>query len=250
MAENIIILASGTQGGGGTGTKKLIRYFGETNPSADIVGIVSNHAAGGIARIAADAGIPFRHIANEALTPEMYESIAGMFDVENPLFVLSGWLRFVHMRRNGVWGWILRKMGRNRGLESARAVNVHPALLSKLSGRFGGKGMYGARVHEAVASALEKGELDEVSGHNGEQSVAAYSGFTMHFLSGEYDRGPVCAEVTVRIQKGMSPKEIAAAVQAAEHMWYPMFVEMVALGQIRLEKGRVIAPLGYQIPTH
>lgn len=93
---------------------------------------------------------------------------------------------------------------------SGRIINIHPALLPA----FGGEGMYGARVHEAVIA-----------------SGAAESGVTVHLVDNEYDRGPIVAQWTVPVEKSDSPESLAARVLSVEHVVYPRVIEMVAILQ-------------------
>ncbi|MCS6896032.1 MAG: phosphoribosylglycinamide formyltransferase [Bacteroidia bacterium] len=89
-----------------------------------------------------------------------------------------------------------------------RILNSHPALLPA----FGGKGMYGRRVHEAVAA-----------------SGAYESGFTIHFVSERYDEGPILHQVRLPVW-GLSAVQIEAFIQAAEREIYPALVYSVWLG--------------------
>jgi len=84
-----------------------------------------------------------------------------------------------------------------------RIVNVHPALLPT----FGGAGMYGHRVHEAV---LASGALE--------------SGATVHLVDEVYDRGPVLAQARVPVLPGDTPDRLAARVLAVEHRLLPAVV--------------------------
>jgi phosphoribosylglycinamide formyltransferase-1 len=93
---------------------------------------------------------------------------------------------------------------------AGRIINIHPALLPD----FGGEGMYGARVHEAVIA-----------------SGAGESGVTVHLVDNEYDRGPVIAQWRVPVEKGDTAEALAARVLAVEHIVYPRAVEMVAILQ-------------------
>jgi formyltetrahydrofolate-dependent phosphoribosylglycinamide formyltransferase len=87
-------------------------------------------------------------------------------------------------------------------------VNVHPALLPL----FGGAGMYGRRVHEAVLS-----------------SGAAESGATVHFVDDEYDHGAIIAQERVPVMAGDTADSLAARVLAAEHRLYPRTLHNLAL---------------------
>src|SRR3954464_8295932 len=91
---------------------------------------------------------------------------------------------------------------------AGRIVNIHPALLPA----FGGEGMYGARVHEAVIA-----------------SGARESGVTVHLVDNEYDRGPIVAQWRVAVKKSDTPESLAARVLNVEHTVYPRAVEMVAI---------------------
>ena len=90
-----------------------------------------------------------------------------------------------------------------------KVLNIHPALLPA----FGGKGMYGHRVHKAV---LEKG--------------AKVSGCTVHFVDDQYDHGAIIAQCTVEVKEGDTPETLAARVFAEECKLYPRVIHAVAEG--------------------
>src|SRR6476661_8013057 len=91
---------------------------------------------------------------------------------------------------------------------AGRIMNIHPALLPA----FGGEGMYGARVHEAVIA-----------------SGAQESGVTVHLVDDEYDRGPIVAQWRVPVDQSDTADSLAARVLNVEHVVYPRVVEMVAI---------------------
>ena len=93
---------------------------------------------------------------------------------------------------------------------AGRMVNIHPALLPA----FGGEGMYGARVHEAVIA-----------------SGAKESGATVHLVDDEYDRGPIVAQWRIPVEPSDTPTSLAARVLNVEHIVYPRTIEMIALLQ-------------------
>ena len=93
---------------------------------------------------------------------------------------------------------------------SGRIINIHPALLPA----FGGEGMYGARVHEAVIA-----------------SGARESGVTVHLVDNEYDRGPIVAQWRVPVEPGDTADMLAARILSVEHVVYPRVIEMVAILQ-------------------
>lgn len=191
----LVVFASGTANGGGSGFENLVT---SADLDADILAVVSNHEHGGVRERAERLGIPFVYMP-PPYDVEHYKKVVVGSGVG--WVALSGWMRHVV------------------GLDPARTFNIHPALLSFDHGRFGGPGMYGKRLHEAVKAALDAGEISE-------------SGFSMHFVTDEMDRGPVFFEHRVPLHEGMSADDIAAAVNKAEHEWQPKITNMVVHGQI------------------
>lgn len=101
---------------------------------------------------------------------------------------------------------------------AGRVVNTHPALLPS----FGGKGMYGIHVHEAVL-----------------QYGAKVSGCTVHFIDEEYDTGPVILQKAVNVEEDDTPEALASRVLAVEHEIYPQAVKLIAEGRVRMDGRRV-----------
>jgi len=196
MKPKIIVFASGSKDGGGSGFENL---FKSQELDADIVAVVSNHEYGGVRTRAEKLGVPFEYFPGP-FDAENYRRIVENYGAK--WIALSGWLKLV------------------AGLDPTRTFNIHPALLSFQSGRFGGPGLFGHYVHEAVQQALDAGEISE-------------SGPTMHFVTDEYDRGPIFFEYRVPLKKGMSADEIAVVVNRAEHEWQPKITNMVVHGEIR-----------------
>lgn len=100
-----------------------------------------------------------------------------------------------------------------------RILNIHPALLPK----FGGRGMYGERVHEAVLAA---GETE--------------SGCTVHFVDDQYDHGPIILQTRVPVMPGDTPQTLAARILPEEHRTYVRAVAIFASGRLRVENGQVV----------
>ncbi len=198
----IIVFASGKRSGGGSGFENLAR---SKDLDADIVAVVSNHERGGVHERAMQLGIPFIHFdpsAHSNVLQNVGTSYREVVDGTGAEWIaLSGWLR------------------KTEGLDPKKTFNIHPALLSQLDGRFAGHGMYGHHIHEAVKKALDAGEISE-------------SGFSMHFVTEEMDRGPVFFEHRVPLKQGMTVEDIAKAVNAAEHQWQPRITNMVVHGEI------------------
>lgn len=99
-----------------------------------------------------------------------------------------------------------------------KMMNIHPALLPK----FGGEGMYGHHVHEAVIKAKEK-----------------ESGATVHFVTEGVDAGPIILQAEVKIVSGETPETLAEKVLKVEHRLYPEAVRLFCEGKIKVNEGRV-----------
>jgi phosphoribosylglycinamide formyltransferase-1 len=99
-----------------------------------------------------------------------------------------------------------------------RVLNIHPALLPS----FGGKGLYGRRVHEAV---LEAG--------------CRVTGVTVHLADDKYDHGPIVLQRAVEVQEGDTPESLAARVLEVEHQIYGDAVKLFVQNRVRVEHGRV-----------
>jgi phosphoribosylglycinamide formyltransferase-1 len=100
-----------------------------------------------------------------------------------------------------------------------RMLNIHPALLPA----FGGSGMYGRRVHEAVIA-----------------SGTSRSGATVHLVDDEYDTGPIVLQDSVPVLPDDTPESLAARVLDVEHRLYPEALDLFARGRIRVEGPRVL----------
>jgi phosphoribosylglycinamide formyltransferase-1 len=94
-----------------------------------------------------------------------------------------------------------------------RVLNIHPALLPK----FGGEGMYGLKVHQAV---LESGEK--------------FSGVTIHIVDEIYDHGKILAQEKVPVAPDDTPESLAARVLKVEHRLYSEVIQKIAIGEIQL----------------
>ena len=108
---------------------------------------------------------------------------------------------------------------------AGRIMNIHPALLPS----FGGKGMYGERVHRAVLA-----------------SGARVSGCTVHFVTSVPDAGPIIAQAVVPVDDDETPHTLAAKIGREERRLYPLAVDLFAHGRLRVEgnRVRVLPPLG------
>ena len=113
----------------------------------------------------------------------------------------------------------VKKLGpRTLAAYKDRILNVHPALLPA----FGGQGMYGRRVHEAVLA-----------------SGATVSGVTVHLVDEHYDSGPIVAQETVPVQQDDTPETLAARVLRVEHTLLSAVVRLFAMRSVRVNDGKV-----------
>ncbi|MEO1633196.1 MAG: formyltransferase family protein, partial [Bacteroidota bacterium] len=99
-----------------------------------------------------------------------------------------------------------------------RMLNVHPSLLPA----FGGPGMYGQRVHQAVL------------GHG-----AKWTGATVHFVDEDYDTGPIILQEPVPVEPGDTARSLAARVLRAEHRLFPEALRLLASGRLVVDGRRV-----------
>lgn len=102
-----------------------------------------------------------------------------------------------------------------------RVMNIHPALLPS----FGGQGMWGHHVHEAVLAAGCK-----------------VSGCTVHFCTNEYDKGPIIVQRCCEVKEGDTPDTLAARVFEQECIAYPAAIKLFQQGRVVVENGRVKTP--------
>jgi formyltetrahydrofolate-dependent phosphoribosylglycinamide formyltransferase len=188
----VAVFASGT----GTNLQALIdRLNGQDGGSARVALVVSDRAEAGALDRARAAGIeahviPVAHRGEQEVARETLALLAGR---DIGLIALAGYLRLVPAD----------VIAHYRG----RIVNIHPALLPA----FGGRGMYGSRVHRAV---LEAG--------------CFVTGVTVHHVDERYDEGRPIVQWPVPVRRGDTPETLAARVLDIEHALYPVAVEWLA----------------------
>ena len=198
MAVRVAVLASG----GGTNLQALLDALEPDGP-AQVVSVISDRAGAGALRRAEQAGIAAAALRQPADADELIRAIGGA-----ELVVLAGYLKLVPPAVVARFPW--------------RMVNIHPALLPA----FGGAGMYGRRVHEAVLA-----------------SGVRISGATVHYADEAYDRGPIIAQWPVPVLADDDAGSLAARVLAVEHLLLPRVV--LALAQLGLPDRPVrLAPRG------
>jgi phosphoribosylglycinamide formyltransferase-1 len=183
---NLAIFASGT----GTNAANIIAYF-ENHPTIKVVLVVCNNPKARVLDIADKNNIPSLLIEKQRFSKEDgYLPLLKDKDVD--LIILAGFL------------WKIPDI-----LIEAypqRIINIHPALLPK----YGGKGMYGSNVHEAVLAAGEK-----------------ESGITIHYVDEHYDNGDIIFQAKCEITDTDTPESLAKKIHQLEHSWFPQIIEQV-----------------------
>ncbi len=192
--KKLFVFASGSAEGGGSGFENLVQKAHSGALNAEIVGVASNHKIGGVYEKALRLNVPFIFL-EPPWTAELYRNLVAEYGAD--FAALSGWLKLA------------------RGLDPRTTINIHPGPLP----RFGGTGMYGHHVHEAVMEAYKRGEV-------------THSAVTMHFVTEEYDRGPIFFQRRVPILESDTPETLAKRVNAAEHEFQPLLTDAVVNGRI------------------
>jgi phosphoribosylglycinamide formyltransferase-1 len=181
--KNIAIFASGS----GTNAENLIRYF-QNSETMTVPFVLSNKAKAYVHQRAKSLGVPSYTFTKEEFT----NGTVLKFLQENQIdfIVLAGYMLMIDDDMLAAF--------------PLRIVNIHPSLLPK----YGGKGMHGDHVHQAVVAAGEK-----------------ESGITIHYLNDEYDAGDVVFQAVCEVLPTDTPDDVAAKVHALEYEHYPKVVE-------------------------
>ncbi len=152
----------------------------------------------GVLNIAKEKGIPTLLINKEEFASTGYVESLRNADIE--FIVLAGFLWKVPA--------VLVRAFQPGKAKAKGIINIHPALLPK----YGGKGMYGSRVHEAVVAAGE-----------------TQSGITIHWVNEHYDEGAIIYQATCSIQKDDTPEILADKIHALEHAHFAPTIEKLLL---------------------
>jgi phosphoribosylglycinamide formyltransferase-1 len=196
----VAIFASGA----GSNARKIIEYFENQYVSEFVSGakasrpikvslIVCNVPTAGVLEIAKEKGIPTLLINKPEFTSGGYVESLKNADIE--FIVLAGFL------------WKVPEVLVNAFPKAI--VNIHPALLPN----YGGKGMYGSRVHEAVITAGE-----------------SKSGITIHWVDANYDEGDIIFQAECAISSGDTPEVLAQKIHALEHQHFAPVIEKLLRG--------------------
>jgi phosphoribosylglycinamide formyltransferase 1 len=198
-ALRIGVLASGE----GTTLQAILDACAAGELAARVVAVVSNNSDAGALRRAREAGARAIHRSSKTHpAPELLDRaiLDALLEHQVELVMLAGYMKKL--------GPILLEHYRGR------IINTHPALLPK----FGGHGMYGMRVHEAVLAAGE-----------------TTSGPSVHLVEAEYDTGRVLAQAPVPVLADDTPQTLAARVQERERRLVVDVLGQIARGALELE---------------
>jgi len=170
--------------------------------------VISNNSKSGALKIAETGNIPHYHLSQKLFGSESHfvnEFLRLLNKYEIDLIVLAGYMKMISPR-------VIKKF-RNR------IINIHPALLPK----FGGEGMYGIHVHEAV---IGSGDM--------------VTGVTVHCVDEVYDHGAIILQKRVKVKKGDTPEILQKRVLKTEHKLYPEAIKLLETNKIGVGKRKVI----------
>ena len=182
--KKLVIFASGS----GTNAENIIKYF-QKDQRVKVVAVFSNNRAAKALERAHKLNVKALHFDREALY-ESNEMLNLLKDMNPDLIVLAGFL------------WIFPQKILNKFKD--RVINIHPALLPK----FGGKGMYGMKVHQSV---VEMKELE--------------TGISIHYVNENYDEGKLIFQATCPVEPSDTAEDIANKIHALEYRHFPEVIE-------------------------
>ncbi len=184
----LAIFASGS----GTNAQQIIEHF-KSSSIVRVNRIYCNRKDAFVITRAQNFSIPFTVFTREDFyrSPKIIDELQGE---KTDYIILAGFLWLIPLG-------ILQKFPN-------KIINIHPALLPK----YGGKGMFGSHVHEAVIGNQEK-----------------ESGISIHYVNGKYDDGKIIFQAKCKIEKGETPETLAAKIHKLEHAHFPKIIEKVVL---------------------
>ena len=189
--KRIVIFASGS----GTNAENLIKFF-HNRDNASVIQVLTNNPHAKVLERCKKLKVSALSFNKIGFTKT--DDVLNILKASNPdLIVLAGFL----------WKFpehILNEFPN-------KVINVHPALLPK----YGGKGMYGMRVHEAVVANNE-----------------TETGITIHYVNERYDEGAIIFQATCEVNMSDSPDDVAAKIHELEMEHFPKVVERLLKSQI------------------
>lgn len=173
---------------GGTSMRSIVKAIDSGELAADARVLICNNADAPALAFARERGLPAHHISAKSAGGDDAADNAicrALQDAGCDWIVMSGYMRKLGPKTLSVF--------------EGRILNIHPALLPK----FGGQGMYGRRVHDAVIASGE-----------------TTSGITIHLVDGEYDHGAVIAQREVPVLPGDTAEDLERRIASAEPPFY------------------------------
>ncbi len=204
MSIRIAVLVSGHSRG--SNMQAIIDACQRGEIDGQVVLVIGTRSEAPALQRAQESGVRTRVISPRNLSEEEYAQklLHALEEAKVDLVCLAGYMRLLPA---AVVQWY-----------AGRVMNIHPALLPL----FGGKGMYGERVHQAVLEAGMK-----------------VSGCTVHFVDEQYDTGPIIVQRCVPVEEEDTWETLAARVLVQEHQAYVQAVKLFAEGRLRIEGRRV-----------
>ncbi|KPK99557.1 MAG: phosphoribosylglycinamide formyltransferase [candidate division Zixibacteria bacterium SM23_73_3] len=199
---NLVVLASG----GGTNLQAIIDSIEAGKLDAQVRAVISNNSKSGALERARNHNIPDIHLSHKQFaTPEEFDQklLSILKEKETDLVVLAGYMKMISPT-------VIREY-------KNKIINIHPALLPA----FGGKGMYGIHVHEAVI-----------------ESGVKVSGVTVHTVDEVYDHGPILFQKCVPVSSNDTPESLQKKVLPHEHEAYSEVIQLFAEGKIEIRDNR------------
>ncbi|UBZ08037.1 phosphoribosylglycinamide formyltransferase [Salegentibacter mishustinae] len=184
--KKIVVFASGS----GTNAENIIKFFKKSS-NTSVVAVFSNKRSAKVLKRAHDLNVKALYFDKDALY-NSYDVLHILEDINPDLIVLAGFM----------WIFpedILKKF-------PGKIVNIHPALLPK----YGGKGMYGMRVHETIIKNKEK-----------------ESGISIHFVNENYDEGEIIFQAKTDISEEDTPESLAEKIHKLEYKHFPEIIQQL-----------------------
>lgn len=185
----LAILASGS----GSNAENIVKYFAHST-EIEVAAIISNKADAYVLERAKYLRVP-SYVMSRADMVGTDKLLNLLRELKTDWVILAGFLVLLPES-------IVNEY-------DGRILNIHPSLLPK----FGGKGMYGDKVHEAVVAAHEK-----------------ESGITIHKIDANYDEGTTVFQAKIRVEPLDNAEKVAQKVHALEYKFYPKVIENLILG--------------------
>ena len=187
----------------GSNMRAIVEACRDGRIQADPALLISNNRSSAALAWAAETGLAHVHLSPKIAGSENAldeAQLAALTDARVDLVVLAGYMRKIGSQVLSAY--------------ANRVLNIHPALLPK----YGGQGMYGHHVHEAVIAAKD-----------------TESGVTVHLVDDDYDTGPIVAQTAVPVEPGDTAETLAARVLKEEHRFFPATIARIVAGEIDLD---------------